>query len=192
MTDLKTDNKKTKRKRDTSYRCTTVFKENITDPELGTIIFEILRDNMHWVEAIRSKEGFTRKGQHYRMGSLPLVDQIIRRSILSLTNIPYTITEIFVNYYEHGQMWCQNHNHSGSHQVVLSFGASRTLNIGKRKFIMTNGSGCLFGSSTHGVPKEENVKDGRISIAIFMLPTERMKTHKPVHKRRNKIDWVEK
>ena len=53
-------------------------------------------------------------------------------------------------------------------QVVISLGATRTLIIGKKTFSLNNGDVIIFGSSTHGVPKEPTITNGRISIATFM------------------------
>jgi len=36
---------------------------------------------------------------------------------------------------------------------------------------MGNGDAIIFGSAIHGVPKDSNCKAGRISIAVFMIPT---------------------
>jgi hypothetical protein len=75
---------------------------------------------------------------------------------------------IYLNYYENGEMWTPNHSHSGTHQLVISLGCPRTLQVTKKDYRMENGDAILFGSAIHGVPKEVNVKKGRISIATFM------------------------
>lgn len=59
------------------------------------------------------------------------------------------------------------YSHPGLVQIVISFGATRTLIIGKKEYNSKNGNVFIFGSSTHGVPKEPKIKDGRISIALF-------------------------
>ena len=49
---------------------------------------------------------------------------------------------------------------------------------------MDNGSAIIFGSSTHGVPKD-NSKEGRISIATFMTPVEPIKPIGPIQSTNN-------
>ena len=67
-------------------------------------------------------------------------------------------------------MWTPNHSHKDTHQLVVSLGVTRTLQVGEKKYSMVNGSAIIFGSSIHGVPKDETVTGGRISIATFMVP----------------------
>ena len=152
----------------------TLFKENVVDPEIASYLYEWLKNNTKWGEAVRSRiKGFTRKGQHYTFGTKDIVDSVIVNTINVMTAEKdevkhYECDEIFLNYYESGKMWCQNHSHKGSHQVVISLGATRQLHVGKKIFKMTNGSACFFGSAVHGVPVENDVIEGRISIAIFL------------------------
>lgn len=82
----------------------------------------------------------------------------------------YAITGIYLNYYENETMWTPNHSHKGSHQLVISLGDSRILQVGKKEYDMINGSAIMFGSTIHGVPKMSMFKNGRISIATFMIP----------------------
>lgn len=64
-------------------------------------------------------------------------------------------------------MYTPNHTHPGTTQLIISLGCTRILNIGKKSYQMNSGDACIFGSSVHGVPKDDS-KDGRISIAVFM------------------------
>ena len=43
-----------------------------------------------------------------------------------------------------------------------------SLKIGTKNYNMSSGDVIIFGSSNHGVPIEEEVTEGRISIAVFM------------------------
>lgn len=79
-------------------------------------------------------------------------------------------TGVYLNYYRNGEMWTPNHSRPGTHQLVISLGATRTLEVTKKKIPMKNGDAILFGSATHGVPKEPEITTGRISIATFMRP----------------------
>lgn len=66
-------------------------------------------------------------------------------------------------------MYTPNHSHRGTHQLVLSLGGERTLNVGKTEYVMRGGDAIIFGSSVHGVKKEPGAEP-RISIATFMVP----------------------
>ena len=35
-------------------------------------------------------------------------------------------------------MWTPNHNHKGTHQLIISLGGTRTLNVAKKGFKMKN------------------------------------------------------
>jgi hypothetical protein len=66
-------------------------------------------------------------------------------------------------------MYTPNHAHKGTHQLIISLGCPRTLQLGKKEFIMENGDAIIFGGSSHGIPRDNSVT-GRISIATFMKP----------------------
>jgi uncharacterized protein YjlB len=100
---------------------------------------------------------------------MPEIDDVVFKCLNELTNKKYFILGLYLNFYENGEMWTPNHSHSGTHQLVVSLGQKRTLQVGKKNYEMTNGSAIIFGSSTHGVPKDDSV-DSRISIATFMVP----------------------
>ena len=68
-------------------------------------------------------------------------------------------------------MWTPNHSHKGTHQLVISLGTSRTLQVGNKDYLMENGDVILFGSSMHGIKPDQSV-NGRISIATFMVPVD--------------------
>jgi hypothetical protein len=88
-----------------------------------------------------------------------------------LTITVYLIQGIYLNYYENGDHHTPNHSHKGTHQLVISLGQTRTLNVGGKDYSMENGDAIIFGGSVHGVPKDNSV-NGRISIATFMVPTQ--------------------
>ena len=66
--------------------------------------------------------------------------------------------------------------------MVISLGATRTLNVGKTAYQMHSGDLIMFGSDEHGVPREPQVLEGRISIATFMVPflEEKMALSQPI------------
>lgn len=153
--------------------CKTVFLKNGVDSDKSWAYFYDLKENVEWEEGVRSKKGFTRKAKSLSFDETkgsPYLFPIICAAISKLTKVEYTIDGIYLNYYETGEMWTPNHSHKGTHQLIISLGGTRTLNVGKRSFEMENGDIILFGSSVHGVPKQPDKKQGRISIATFMTP----------------------
>ena len=102
-------------------------------------------------------------------GENDIIDNLISIAHVELCpDALYQISHIYVNYYKDGNMWTPNHSHKGTHQIVISLGATRQLKVGKKTFDMSSGSAIIFGGSIHGVPKQPDVKEGRISIATFM------------------------
>jgi hypothetical protein len=156
-------------------RCRTIFSKNSIETEVATNYYNRLL-KLPWQEGIRSKNGFTRLEHNLdlcsRLGEeiLALIREILREMKRANPAVPnYAIFGVYVNYYRDGDMYTPNHSHKGTHQLVLSFGATRTLNIGKKSFLMENGDAILFGSTIHGVPREKT-DGGRISVATFMVP----------------------
>lgn len=148
--------------------CKTTFKKGVLDKNFATSLYNLLENGIEWDEGVRSRKGFTRKAKALHLGMIPVIDEAIAIALSSLTNISYEVEFIYLNYYENGEMWTPNHSHSGTHQMVISLGCSRTLQVTKKDYVMENGDVILFGSAIHGIPKEPNVKEGRISIATFM------------------------
>ena len=54
--------------------------------------------------------------------------------------------------------------------MIISLGATRNLIVGDTTYTLNSGDVVIFGSSTHQVPIQQTVNDGRISIATFMIP----------------------
>lgn len=148
--------------------CKTIQSKKILAEDHALALFCMLKENIQWDEGIRSKRGFTRKAKALASGDIPEVDYIIADILEKLGKTNYLLLGIYLNYYENGDMWTPNHTHPGTHQLVISLGATRTLFVGKKDYKMENGDAIIFGSSIHGIPKEETVIEGRISIATFM------------------------
>lgn len=149
----------------------TRFIENVIDTNLATSIFDFLKDSITWEEGIKSKSGFTRLAKSININEYSELFDIVKNVLYKFDkNFKYILLGTYLNYYKNGEMWTPNHTHPKMHQLVLSLGATRTLLVGKKEYKMTNGSAIMFGSSVHGVPKE-NVTEPRISIAIFLVPT---------------------
>src|SRR5579862_9333460 len=148
-------------------KCMTVFKKGVIDPAVATALYNRLRANILWEDGIKSKHGFTRKAKPLNIGDDDEIDNVIVEALCAVTKIPYVIFGIYLNYYENGTQFTPNHTHVGTHQLVISLGETRTLQVGKKNYVMENGDVIIFGGSSHGVPKDNSV-NGRISIATFM------------------------
>ena len=151
------------------FRLKTKFITDVIEYDTASTIYEVLKDTITWEEGVRSKKGFTRLAKSIDLVEQPELEKIIKDTLTKFnlaTN--YIIGGVYINYYKDGQMWTPNHSHPKMHQLVISLGATRTLIVNKTSYKMNNGSAIMFGSSVHGVPKE-NVLDGRISIAVFMI-----------------------
>ncbi len=154
-------------------RCATTYKSDTLTETAATDLYNQLVYSVRWHDGIRSRGGFTRKAYMVPPTDslMPVLCSVIKLSLNALKNKQnYAIMGIYINYYVDGTMYAPNHSHKGSHQLVLSLGATRTLTVGKKEFAMNNGSSIIFGGSVHGVPKEPSVSAGRISIAAFLKP----------------------
>jgi len=158
-----------------TLKCKTTFQKGVIEKKDARRLYVKLRENIEWEEGIRSKKGFTRLAKALAPGVNKEIDDVIKSALEAL--IPgkrYYIMGIYLNYYKDGQCWTPNHKHEGTHQLVISLGATRTLCVGKKDYEMENGDAIVFGSSIHGIPKDDSQRRGRISIATFMIPEENM------------------
>jgi hypothetical protein len=152
-------------------RVYTAFKTDIIPSDEATAMFFHLSHNIEWVQGITTRSGdFTRFGKTINLDDHPEILRIIIQAVklLQPEEKMVAIYGAYLNYYKDGDMWTPNHSHHGTAQLVISLGATRTLIVGKKEYKMTNGSAIIFGSSIHGVPKEPSIKEGRISIAVFL------------------------
>lgn len=148
----------------------TRYYENIIADGVSKDLYKYLRNNIPWVESVRSKLGFTRLGyslssqsKHYEK-----VEPVIITA-MDICDIPYErLMYVYMNYYVDGTHWSPNHSHKDTIQIVISLGATRDLNVAKKVYPMNNGDVIVFGASIHGVPKDDTCKRGRISIALFI------------------------
>jgi hypothetical protein len=146
---------------------TTILKGVINKNE-SLALYEYLKDEIEWESGILSKKGFTRLAKPIALGEYPEVDIQISNVLNKMgCTGEYLIYGIYLNYYVNGDMWTPNHSHQKTQQLVISLGETRKLSVSKKVYEIESGDAILFGSSVHGVPKEEN-KGGRISIATFM------------------------
>ena len=153
----------------TTTRIMTKYYPKLIDGDRSIAIYEYLKDNIDWVDGVRSKNGFTRKACPMTLGDDDVVDSIIRETVQLLGMNDVGVHGIYLNYYRDGNDYTPNHTHPGMKQVIISLGTNRTLTMGKdSSYPMGNGDVIIFGSSSHGVPKDPNCKEGRIAIALFL------------------------
>lgn len=142
------------------------FIEGVIPDDTAQAAFEYLRDSIKWEQGVKSKNGNTRLAKAVQIGEDDLLDILIENALTKLGKTDIDIYGVYLNYYLNGTMYTPNHSHAKTLQIIISLGATRTLTIGKKEYQMKNGDVAIFGSSIHGVPKDET-KEGRISIAIF-------------------------
>lgn len=143
--------------------------DNILDQDEGYKLYFSLVDTIPWQDSIKTRHGgFTRKGYSIEFGRHSELDHAILTSLLNFGISKDKVLGVYLNYYQDGDMYCPNHSHKGTRQIVISLGATRTLNVSNKSYNMQHGSAIIFGSSMHGVPREPGIKDGRISIALFI------------------------
>jgi len=145
--------------------------KDVLEKDSAKELYLYLKKNVPWEDGIRSKSGHTRKAYSVQLGDS--VSEFVLGPILlamkSFNLETNTMMGIYLNYYVDGNSWTPNHTHKNSNQLVISLGTTRTLEVGKKSFEMESGQAILFGSSVHGVPKDESIKRGRISIAVFLV-----------------------
>lgn len=159
----------------TSTRIYTKHYKQLLDPEICSFAYQHLVDNISWENGITSKrEGFTRKQKALGFNDDEIVSELIVAA-LEKTNIfqgkPAQLGGIYLNWYQNGNDFTPMHKHD-SCQLIISLGATRTLKVGNKNIASGNGDVCVFGKSLHGIPKEPNCNEGRISIALFLQEAE--------------------
>ena len=128
-------------------------------------VFEYLQ-KIEWHDGIKK----TRKA---KMVDLSAEDEFSERiativltvvSELKMNDI--NILGAYINNYRDGNDHAPTHSHPKQVQIIISFGETRTLIVGKKSYPVGHGDVVVFGSSSHSVPKEKDKKQ-RISIAVF-------------------------
>lgn len=149
------------------------YFNGIFDKETTNNIYNFLKDNVPWTNGIYSKSArkISRKAYSHNPSSNSIVDiylnEIVSIALDKIGNCAYY--GVYVNYYQNGYDFCPNHSHPNTRQMVISFGAVRTLKVGNNNYPMESGDGILFGSSIHGIKEEPSITEGRISVAIFLV-----------------------
>jgi hypothetical protein len=142
----------------------------VIDKDAADEAYVYLRDNATWEEGVKSKSRFTQLAHGLDWNSViynKLEPLII--TAVGICQIEFTkISHCYINYYGDGNDWTPNHTHKDTTQIIISLGTTRTLTVSSKSYDISNGDVAIFGSSVHGVPKDPNCVDGRISIAIFV------------------------
>lgn len=151
---------------------TTVYSD-VFDEKIAEEIYLYLQKNVKWEDGIYSKKYKQISRSAYKPDYESEIDSYILQIVITAINkIKLTnkiMAGIYLNYYKDGNDICPSHSHPGGIQLVISFGAIRTLIVGTKEYTLKSGECILFGSGKHNIPKEPEVKTGRISIAVFMI-----------------------
>jgi len=145
--------------------------KNCIDKDESFASFLHLSENINWIDGIPSRvHGFTRKACPLSFGDNEIVDKLIIHALekINIQQNSYRVYGIYLNYYRDGNDFTPSHSHQNTDQVVISLGATRELIIGKKSYKMESGDVIMFGSAVHGIPKDLNCTNGRISIAMFI------------------------
>lgn len=117
------------------------------------------------------QEWFTRLAKSIHPEDDDVVASAVETGLTKL-GIKMKLHGCYLNYYKDGTFYTPNHSHPGTVQMVLSFsepGGERTLKVGKKDYLMQNGSGIVLGSSSHGVPKEGENKYSYVYDRVIKL-----------------------
>ena len=156
-------------------RIRTKHYPGLVDKDVASEIYQYLLKNIPWRESVKSKGRHTRNGcalAFPEKDSEDLVSQLVTTVMENKKlDLPENVQHlgVYLNHYKDGNEFSPSHNHPKQVQVIISLGATRTLIVGKKEYKLKSGDVIVFGSSMHSVPKDPDVKEGRISIATFSL-----------------------
>lgn len=144
------------------------FKRLIPEDQAWCLYYT-LKDQLPWADGIKG-----RKAVHYSMGMLPELDDLIlnciKQTCLKQENDQETILGVYINYYRDGNDFTPNHIHKLQKQLIISLGETRTLTVSNKDYNMENGDVAIFGSSTHGVPKNSSItKVESVSLYLWIM-----------------------
>ncbi len=156
-------------------RIQTTYHKSIIDPEVATELYSDLKSKILWDDAIYST---TRGKTVSRLGNtlsippetatefrvLSVVSEVLER-----TELKNPVLGVYLNYYRDGRDWAPAHSHTGDvFQLVISLEGTRQLRVSNKVYDMNSGDAIVFGSAVHTVLRDESVKTGRISLAVFL------------------------
>lgn len=126
--------------------------------------------NLVFTEGPKSrKQGSTRLATAIMPGEYEEVDELVGKVLSLLPDYKdgRELRSMYLNLYRDGEDFTPNHSHPKQRQIIISFGATRTLLVGKKEYKVEDGDVVVFGGSVHGVPKERQIKEARFSLALF-------------------------
>lgn len=151
-------------------RIKTIHYPNILDSDYANSLYFHLVENIEWIDGIKTRTGqLTRKACPVEPTQDPILLDVISKVAKKIGYTKLLINGIYLNYYRDGNDYTPTHSHPNRKQLVISLGATRKLKVGNKEYAMNNGDAIVFGSAPHGIPKEPDCKEGRISIALFLL-----------------------
>jgi hypothetical protein len=149
----------------------TIYLPHALDADRCTASYDYLASNIQWDDGVPSRtKGFTRFAKAMNLGEDSVVTDLVTDGLKAVGG-DWDVIGLYLNYYLDGSNWTPTHSHKGTAQLIISLGATRTLTLAKKDFALANGDVMLFGAGIHSIPLAPDVKDGRISIATFMVPT---------------------
>ena len=154
-------------KKTTNPRIKTTYHPNLVETKEANRLFGYFEKTIQWEDGVKSKNGFTRKAKMMNIDDDPELYMIVCK-VLKTLEMKNRVLGVYMNHYRTGLEYTPNHSHIGMFQVIISLGVTRTLMIGKKAFPQNSGDVTVFGSVVHGVPREPQIEDGRISIALFL------------------------
>lgn len=144
-------------------RTRTIYLPSLLSKENADELFTYLYYHIVWEVGIKN----TRRAKALGLDEEPIVTSVVFNVLYLLDINPQRVLGLYLNLYRDGNDYTPSHSHRGTDQLIISLGGARTLNVGRKSFVMSSGDVIYFGASAHGVPKEENAQP-RISIAVFL------------------------
>lgn len=145
----------------------TVHHSELLEGDYALGLYNYFKENVAWEDGVKSRKGFTRKAKSMCLADDAVLENLVHAVLPQISINSAVLYGVYLNYYRTGEDWTPNHSHPKRRQIIISLGATRTLEVGSKKFSMKNGDVIVFGSSVHGVPKEQCL-EGRISVALFL------------------------
>jgi len=112
-----------------------------------------------------SRQDCNYRGLHTGIPRLDAVLDRLRRDL----NIKDPHAFLLNNFYPDGNTSIAPHQHD-FWSAILSLGASRVFTVNGDPVLVADGDVIVIGTQSHSVPKMPEVKDGRVSVAIFWYP----------------------
>lgn len=161
------------------FRPAMLFRRYATDTDS---LYEECAQQMPWRQAVFRKRNYqtgevtvtsiasSRQDCSYKglWTGIPRLDDVLQR-ICHQFDIRDPYAYLLNNFYPDGNTSIAPHQHD-FWSAILSLGASRVFTLDGKPILLGDGDLLVLGTQRHGVPKMPEVKDGRVSVAIFWYP----------------------